>query len=59
MKEEKRIPLHIYNDYDPEKQREWLRKNEEKKKEEIKKQKRGCENIDFYLNIDYDSLLID
>jgi len=50
---ENRPPLYIRDDYDPKKQEEWLRKQKEEKE---KKERRGCEIVDFDYTKD---LLID
>lgn len=46
MSEEKRIPLYVYDDFDPKKQEEWVK--EKNKKESY----RGCEDISFDLDKD-------
>lgn len=61
MSEEKRIPLHIYDDYDPELQRRWKEEQKLKEEAEAKKstKKTSCSPFTIDLNINYDDFYID
>lgn len=61
MSEEKRIPLHIYDDYDPGLQKRWEEEQKLKEEAEAKKstKKASCSPFTIDLNINYDDLYID
>jgi len=52
MDKEERVPIYVYDDYDPAEQERWLRKKEEERLKKEKENKRGYEYVDFSIEED-------